>query len=300
MTWSIEGRTAVITGGNSGIGFATATELARRGANVVITARDPDRGRAAAEAIEAATGRGVTPMVLDLASLASVRSFTDDLTSRFGRADLLVNNAGCYVTPRRETVDGIEWTMAVNHLGPFLLTCRLAADTATRPERIVNVSSEMHRSARRDLTFTSLEPGGRYWGTEAYARSKLANILFTRELANRLSATRTVAFSIHPGNVATRIAQDGDSRLAGFIWRAARSRMRTPAEGAATTVYAATAQGIEQHSGAYFSDKQLATPNEAALDDVTAARLWAASAAVTGCDLVRCGSHSGDGTVPAR
>ncbi len=287
MTWNIEGRTAVITGGNSGIGFAAASELARRGANVVITAREPDRGRAAAEAIKTETGRGVTTMVLDLASLASVRSFTDDLTSRFGRADLLINNAGCYVTPRRETADGIEWTMAVNHLGPFLLTCRLAAHAATRPERIVNVSSEMHRSARRDLTFTVLEPPGRYWGTEAYARSKLANILFTRELANRLSDTGTVAFSVHPGNVATRIAQDGDSRLAGFIWKAARSRMRTPAEGAATVVYAAASPNIGQHSGGYFSDEQLATPNEAARNDAAAARLWAASAAVTGCDLDR-------------
>lgn len=287
MTWNIEGRTAVITGGNSGIGFAAAAELAKRGADVVITARKPDRGRAAAKAIEAETGRGVTPMTLDLASLASVRSFTDDLTSRFGRADLLVNNAGCYVTPRRETVDGIEWTIAVNHLGPFLLTCRLAANAATRPERIVNVSSEMHRAARRDLTFTSLEPRGRYWGTEAYARSKLANILFTRELARRLSDTRTVAFSIHPGNVATRIAQDGDSRLAGFIWKAARSRMRTPAEGAATVVYVATAPDIRQYSGGYFSDEQLATPNEAARNDSAAARLWAASAAATGCDLDR-------------
>ena len=287
MTWNIDGRTAVITGGNSGIGFAAATELARQGADVVITARDPDRGRTAAEAIEKETGRVVSPMVLDLASLASVRSFTDDLTSRFGRADLLVNNAGCYVTPRRETVDGIEWTMAVNHLGPFLLTCRLIADPATRPERIVNVSSEMHRSARRDLTFTSIEPRGRYWGTEAYARSKLANILFTRELANRLSDTGTVAFSVHPGNVATRIAQDGDSRLAGFIWKAARSRMRTPAEGAATVVYAATAPDIVRHSGGYFSDERLATPNDAARDDATAARLWVASAATTCCDLDR-------------
>ena len=139
MTWDIEGRTAVITGGNSGIGLATAIALAQRGADVVITARDLSRGRAAASRIKADTGESATPMVLDLASLASVRSFTDALIARRSSIDVLINNAGCYVTPRRETVDGFEWTMGVNHLGPFLLTCRLAGDPATRPKRIVNV-----------------------------------------------------------------------------------------------------------------------------------------------------------------
>ena len=224
MTWNVEGRTALITGGNSGIGLATATELARRGANVVITARDPVRGQTAADVVEEETGRSVTPMVLDLASFAAVRSFTDDLTAHVGRVDILINNAGCYVTPRRETVDGIEWTMGVNHLGPFLLTCRLMTDPATRPKRVVNVASDMHRSARRDVAFETLEPTGHYWGTGAYARSKLANILFTREFARRFSDTGTVAFSIHPGNVATRITQDGDSRLAAFVWKAGSFR----------------------------------------------------------------------------
>lgn len=290
----------LITGANSGIGLATATELARRGANVIITSRDTTRGRAAADAVEAETGRTVTPMVLDLASLAAVRSFTDDLARRVGRVDLLVNNAGCYVTPRRETVDGFEWTMAVNHLGPFLLTCRLAADPSTRPERIVNVASDMHRSARRDLTFTSLEPDGRYWGTGAYARSKLANILFTREFATRFADAGSVAFSIHPGNVATRIAQDGDSRLAALVWKAGSSRMRTPAEGAATVVFAAATPGIEEHSGGYFANEQLTTPSEAALNDEAAAHLWAASTEATGCafDLPNDGRNTDSLTRP--
>jgi len=285
VTWSIEGRTALITGANSGVGLATATELARREADVVITARDTTRGRSAADAIEAETGRTVTPMVLDLASLAAVRAFTDDLTARVGRVDLLVNNAGCYVTPRRETVDGFEWTMAVNHLGPFLLTCRLMANPATRPKRIVNVASDMHRSARRDLAFMSLEPEGHYWGTRAYARSKLANILFTREFAKRFRDSGSVAYSVHPGNVATRITQDGDSRLAALIWKAGSSRMRTPEQGSATVVYAATAPDITEHSGGYFADEQLAFPSDAARDDDAAARLWAVSADATGCNL---------------
>lgn len=287
MTWDIKGRITVITGGNSGIGLATATALAQRGAVVVITARDLSRGRAAASRIKADTGVSAIPMVLDLAALDSVRSFTDTLTARMGRVDVLVNNAGCYVTPRRETIDGFEWTMGVNHLGPFLLTCRLARDRATRPDRIVNVASDMHRSARRDLRFARLEPRGRYRGTEAYARSKLANVMFTKELARRLDGTGAVAFSVHPGLVATRIAQDGDSRVGSLIWKAAASRMKTPEQGAVTVVHAATAAGIEPHTGAYLADGRLAEPDRAALDIAAAARLWSWSAAATGCTFSR-------------
>jgi NAD(P)-dependent dehydrogenase (short-subunit alcohol dehydrogenase family) len=239
----------------------------------------------AASRIKADTGMSVVPMVLDLAALDSVRSFTDALTARHGRVDVLVNNAGGYVTPRRETVDGFEWTIGVNHLGPFLLTCRLARDAATRPARIINVSSDMHRSARRDMGFTSLEPRGRYRGTEAYARSKLANIMFTRELAHRLDGTGTAAFSVHPGMVATRIAQDGDSRVGSMIWKATARWMKTPEQGASTVVYAATAVGIERHSGAYLADGHLAEPDRAALDAAASARLWKWSARATGCTI---------------
>jgi NAD(P)-dependent dehydrogenase (short-subunit alcohol dehydrogenase family) len=266
VTWDIKGRIVLITGGNSGIGLATATALAQQGAAVVMTARDMDRGRVAAGRVKADTGVSVVPMILDLAVLDSVRSFTDTLTARFGRIDVLVNNAGCYVTPRRETVDGFEWTMGVNHLGPFLLTCRLARDPATRPRRIINVASDMHRSARRDLRFTRLEPQGRYRGTEAYARSKLANIIFTKELARRLDGTGTVALSVHPGTVATRIAQDGDSRIGALIWKVAAPGMKTPKQGAATVVYAATAADVEGYSGAYLANEQLSEPDRAALD----------------------------------
>ena len=287
MTWSIEGRIAVITGGNSGIGLATATALAQQGAAVVITARDLHRGRVAVSRIKADTGVSTLPMVLDLASLESVRTFTDSLTARLGRIDVLVNNAGCYVTPRRETADGFEWTMGVNHLGPFLLTCRLARDPATRPDRIINVASDMHRSARRDLGFTRLEPNGRYRGTEAYARSKLANILFAGELARRLEGTGTVVFSVHPGLVASRMAQDGDSRIGSMIWKATASRMKTPEQGAATVVYAAVNSEIERHNGAYLADERVAKPDSTALDVLSAARLWNQSVTATGCDIDR-------------
>ena len=274
----------MITGGNSGIGFATATELARRGANVVLTARNPERGGVAAGRIKNETGQIVTPMDLDLASFSSIRMFACDLASTYGRVDVLVNNAGGYVSPRRVTAEGYEWTIGVNHLGPFLLTCLLASDPETLPSRIVNVTSEMHRSAKHDLEFDKLEPTGRYRGTEAYARSKLANILFTRELARRLEGTGSATFAAHPGVVATRIAQDGDSRLASLLWKTGSRWMRTPEEGAATSIYLATESGIERHSGGYFSDERLVEPSVPGLDDDAAARLWELSAADTGCD----------------
>ena len=283
MTWSIEDRTVVITGGNSGIGLATATELARRGANVVLTARDPEQGAAAANRIKAKTGRTVTPMILDLASFSSVRSFAGDLASACGHIDVLVNNAGVYMGSRRLTTDGYEWTMGVNHLGPFLLTCLLASDPETRPTRIINVASEMHRSAKHDIEFNEMEPTGRYRGSQAYARSKLANILFTRELARRLDGESSSTYALHPGVVTTRIAQDGDSRLASLLWKVGSRWMRTPEEGAATSVYLATAPDGEARSGGYFSDEQPIDPNAAALDDDAAARLWDASVAATGC-----------------
>jgi len=282
VTWSIENRTVVITGGNSGIGLATATELSRRGANVVLTARDPIRGRAAADQIEAESHRTVTPMVLDLSSFNSIRSFADELATR-GRTDVLINNAGVYVSSRRITSEGHEWTMGVNHLGPFLLTCLLISDPATFPRRIVNVASEMHRNTKHDPGFNELESGGRYRGTQAYARSKLANILFTRELARRLDSTDGSTFAVHPGVVATRIAQDGDSRLGSLLWKAGSRWMRTPEEGAATSIYLATESGIEQYSGGYFSDEQLVEPSAAGLDHDAAVRLWERSTADTGC-----------------
>lgn len=289
----------VVTGGNSGIGFATAAELARRGAIVILTARDPVRGRAAADQIARSVGRTVESETLDLASFASIRSFADRLLKRGRGPDVLINNAGVYMGSQRTTVDGFEWTLQVNHLGPFLLTCLLVSRPATRPDRIVTVASEMQRRTRRDPGFERLKMPGRYRGTEAYTRSKLANVLFTRELAARLDGTGSTAFAVHPGMVATRIAQDGDSLLGALAWKAGARLMRTPDEGATTPVYLATEPGIERLSGGYFSDLRPIDPGKAGNDDRAAARLWSRSATATRCDI-RSPLPSDGGTVRPR
>lgn len=285
MTWSIVDRTVVITGGNSGIGFATASELARRGADVVLTARVPALGRAAAERLGDETGGSVVPMTLDLASFASVRSFARRFCAERGRADVLINNAGVYMSSRRTTPDGYEWTMGVNHLGPFLLTCLLASNPATRPDRIVTVASAMHGNTKRDPGFHELAFAGHYRGTEAYARSKLANVLFIRELARRLDGTGTVAFAAHPGVVATRMAQDGDSRIGALAWKLGSRWMRSPDEGAITSVFLATEPDIDSLTGGYFADQHQVEPSAAGRKDEAAVRLWDESVAATGCDL---------------
>jgi len=299
VTWSIEDRTVIVTGANSGIGLATAEELARRGANVFLAVRDPDLGRAAAERITATTGRSTTTATIDLASFASIRSFADRFTEEHGRTDVLINNAGVFMGSRRQTADGFETTMGVNHLGPFLLTCLLASDPASAPARIVTVASAMHSSARPDPGFQKLATHGRYSGTAAYARSKLANILFTGELARRLSSTESVAFSAHPGMVATRIAGDGDSRIVALAWKAASRWLQTPAQGASTSVYLATEPGIEHLSGAYFVGEHTVEPSPAARDERVAARLWSLSTEATGCEF-RWPQSSGTGTVSKR
>jgi len=285
VTWSIEDRTVVITGGNSGIGFATASELARRGADVVLTSRDPTLGRAAADRIGDETGGRVVPMTLDLASFASVRSFARRFGADRGRAAVLINNAGVYVSSRRTTPDGHEWTMGVNHLGPFLLTCLLASNPATRPDRIVTVASAVHGTAKRDPGFRELGITGHYRGTEAYARSKLANVLFIRELARRLDGTGSVAFAAHPGVVATRIAQDGDSRIGALAWKLGSRWMHSPHEGAATSVFLATEPEIESLTGGYFADQRQVEPSAEGRNDEAAVRLWDESVAATGCDI---------------
>jgi NAD(P)-dependent dehydrogenase (short-subunit alcohol dehydrogenase family) len=281
----LSGKTVVITGGNSGIGRATAVALLRMGARVIFTARDPERGERARAAMQAdGAGDRVRCMHLDLASLRSVGEFADALLTSESRIDVLVNNAGLILGRRHLTEDGHESTFAVNHLGHFALTLRLLDRLRqSAPSRIVNVASHAHRKAWNGLDFDDLHSARSYRPFLVYARSKLCNVLFTRELARRLAGTGVTCNALHPGVVRTGFARDGD--VDGWLAVGVRLASRffiDEVRGAATTVHLASSPDVAQVSGAYFARCRPARPSRAARDDAAAARLWAVSEALIG------------------
>lgn len=250
---ALQGKTIVITGANAGIGKVTARELARGGAGVVLACRNEGAAGAAAAEIRRATGNdNVTTVHLDLASFASVRACAAELAARHDRIDVLVNNAGTYTQGDTLTEDGIHPTMQTNYFGPFLLTnLLLPTMTASGAGRIVNVTSAMYRIGRLDLA----RPGflTRKNGFSAYAASKLAMLLFTLELAERLAGTRITANALHPGLVDTKIMSLGkwyDSIIRLYM----RSKSKDVEEGAATSVYLASSKDLNGISGGYFVD----------------------------------------------
>jgi len=285
MSWTIDGKRVLITGGTAGIGKATATELARRGADVVITARDAAKGRATAAEIVAATGSTVDVADLDLSDLASVRAFAERFLAEEDRLDVLINNAGIIANKGLASADGYELTFAVNHLGPFLLTNLLTERlTASAPARIINVSSGAHSSAtgRRAVALDDLATVGERSSMKAYAASKLANILFTVELDRRLADRGVTARALHPGVVATSFGRASDGPWwMGLGMRVLRPLLTKPADGAATSVYLATADEAELARGLYWDDCEPATPEPDALDPDAAASLWALSERLT-------------------
>ncbi|HEX7241050.1 MAG TPA: SDR family oxidoreductase [Longimicrobiaceae bacterium] len=273
----MDGRVCVVTGATTGIGLATALGLARLGARVGIVGRNRERAEAARAAVAREAGpERVDLFLADLSSQAEVRRLAGELRARYGRLDVLVNNAAAYTRRRALTVDGIETQLAVNHLAPFLLT-RLLLDPlrAGAPSRVVTVSSEAHRGARLD--WGDLQGERMYNGVRAYARSKLANLLFTRELARRTAGTGVTANAAHPGVVGTELLFGGWAPL-----RLLKPFLRTPEKGADTSVWLAASPEVEGVSGAYFRDRREIRPSEAALDDSAAARLWKASEELTG------------------
>ncbi|CAN5741314.1 SDR family oxidoreductase [soil metagenome] len=281
----LTGRTVVITGGNSGIGRETGVALAGMGAHVVLTARDQRKGEAAAVEARRRSGNDrVETAELDLASFASIRRFAGDLLDRHDRLDVLVNNAGLVLDRRTRTEDGFETTFGVNHLGPFLLTA-LVRDRleASQPARIVNVSSTAHTLARNGLDFDDLQSERRYSGSKAYGRSKLANVLFTRELARRLVGTGVTANALHPGIIRSGFAVDGDVRgVRAVVVRLVRPFLSSAEHGARTSVYVASSPELDGVTGLYFDRQRVAPISAAAADDAAALRLWEVSEELVG------------------
>ncbi|MDA8279983.1 MAG: SDR family oxidoreductase [Actinomycetota bacterium] len=287
----MHGTTVVITGASSGIGLHTAIGMAALGATTVLACRDRGKAEAAAADVRAAaTGGEVHVVDLDLADLPSVRACADELLARFERIDVLINNAGGIWSPRRVTRQGLEMTFGVNHLGHFALTSLLAERLrASSPSRVVTVSSVAHWFAPGGMRFDDLQSEGRYIGFDAYARSKLANILFTRELARRLAGTGVTANAVHPGPVRSGFGMDGDlGGISGLGNHLMRPFEITPEAGARTSIHVATAPELSTTTGGYFARSRPARTAPWARDDGAATRLWDMShriAARAGLDL---------------
>ena len=275
----------IVTGANSGIGKETARALAATGARVVLACRSQPRGYAALEEISRMTGsERVELMPLDLASFASVRHFARAFAGRYDRLTCLINNAGVIVRERRLSSDGYELQFAVNHLGHFLLTVELLPMLVeSGRSRVITVSSGAHKLGRIDFDDINLDR--RYTVFGAYARSKLANVLFTRELALRTAGTGVTANSLHPGGVATNFGVDRETGAGSRIMRLATFVMTGPAKGAETSIHLATSPEVEHVSGEYFVKKRPRRPARQALDDMLARRLWDVSEAITNGDV---------------
>jgi retinol dehydrogenase 14 len=275
------GMSVLVTGGTGGIGQATATGLAALGARVGITGRDQARTEAAAAGIRAAARSPVVDaFAADLSVQAGVRRLAAQVLDTYPRLDVLVNNVGGFWAHRHVTADGLERTFALNHLAPFLLTSLLLDRlTASAPARIVTVSSGAHARARID--FDDLQGERTYSGQRAYGQSKLANVMFTYELARRLEGTGVTATVLHPGVVRTSFgAEDQAAYLAAMIG-VARLFMKTPAQGASTPVYLASSPQVEGITGQYFVNRKPKTSSKASYDTAAAARLWQVSADLT-------------------
>lgn len=275
----LTGRTCVVTGASAGIGTETALGLARRGATVVMVGRDKERAAAAAARVRAASGRDDVDLHLaDFSRLDDVRAVAAAITAAHGAVHVLVNNAGTTTRERRTTPDGLEETFAVNHAAPFLLThLLLGALAAGAPSRVVTVSSMAHRAGAID--FADLQHERSWSSLRAYADSKLANVLFTRELARRVAGSGVTSYAVHPGVVRTALFQE--NRLLGAVYPYVPF-FRSAASGARTTLWAATDPGLAAESGQYYARRRRAPVSGWGGDDTLAGLLWEETARLVG------------------
>lgn len=279
----MRGKVAVITGATSGIGRSTAEGLARMGASLVLIGRDKERLASIGERIVDGTGRAPALMRADLSSLAEVRRLAAEIRDKVPRLDVLINNAGTIVGDRRLTADGYEYTFALDHLSPFLLTnLLLSLLIASAPSRVITVSSSAHRFGRIHFDDLMLEKG--YTAFKAYSQAKLANVLFTYELAHRLRGTEVAANCLDPGPVRTRFGNETSGLLhIGLV--AVRPFELSPDRGARTSIYLASSPEVEGMTGRYFVRRRPHRSSPATCDEGAAKRLWDVSTRLTGLSV---------------
>jgi retinol dehydrogenase-14 len=281
-TGPMTGKTVLVTGGSGGIGKATAAGLAALGARVGITGRDLARTRAAAAEIAARSGsQTVDAFAADLSSQAEVRRLARAVLDAYPRLDVLINNVGGFWATRRVTADGLEHTFAVNHLAPFLLTDLLLDRLkASAPARIVTVSSDAQRLGKMD--FDDLQGERDYSGQRAYNQSKLANVMFSYELARRLAGSGVTATVLHPGVVRTGFAAEDPSTMWKVLLPLIRPLLKSPEKGAATSIYLASSPDVDNVTGTYFVNRRPKRSTSSSYDEAAAAHLWQTSVDLTG------------------
>ena len=282
----MSGKTVLVTGATSGIGEEAALALAKLGAHVVVHGRSAEKGEATLVRIRAEVpDASLEFLQADLASLDAVRAAAQGFLASDRPLDVLLNNAGAMHTTRKVTADGFEMTFGVNHLACFALTLHLLpALKAARGARVVSVASEAHRQATRGMPWDDLQNEAGYSAFRVYAESKLANILFARELARRLEGTGITSNSLHPGVVATGFARN-DAGWMSTLWAALAVFLRSPAKGAATSIYLASSPDVAGVTGQYFSNSKTKQPSRFGRSDEDALRLWTASEELTGLSL---------------
>jgi retinol dehydrogenase 14 len=282
VTLSMSGKTVLITGGTGGIGRAAAIGLSSMGARVGITGRDRARAEGAAAAIARESGNpAIDIFVADMSSQADVRRLADEVLVAYPRLDVLLNNVGGFWAHRHVTADGLEHTFALNHLAPFLLTSLLLDRLiASAPARIVTVSSGAQSLGKID--FDDLMGERRYSGQQAYNQSKLANVMFTYELAKRIEGSGVTATVLHPGVTSTGFGSEDMARGWGPLIALMRPFMKSPERGAETPIYLASSPEAEGVTGRYFADRKAKKSHESSYDSATTGRLWDVSADLVG------------------
>ena len=285
---SMENKTVMVTGGNSGIGFVTAKELAKLGARIVLVCRNKRKGEEAVHEIIKQTGqKEVYLLIADFRSLSSVRAMVKEFKSKFSQLDVLINNAGTQQSKRKETEDGYETVIAVNHIAPFLITLSLLdVLKESRPSRIINVSSGLHKDAEIDLNDLNTK-NKKYNGMNVYRSSKLANVLFTYELHNRLRMEGIEDISVNvlsPGLVRTNLGRDSDSFFVKYIFAYLIRPLigKTPEKGAETIIWLASSPEVEYVSGKYFEDGQETASSPLSYDEDLQRHLWELTAVLAG------------------